>query len=222
MSSTKNQKNRFAPGGREYEKRKAQNKRRGGPRRVVRGETEQNEELWKMREKETSSSSGDEESTETKENTKESKENTKESVEEKGEKEEEEEEEEEEGSEEEGSEEEGESETKQRKAKGAEGLGFETHNINHENSSIKLVKTSEINAQIQKVQEPKNKGALSRKEREELERQRAKNKVEENDLARLAIIRQKREEAARKREEEKNAKEMKTKETAKQQGKKIT
>ncbi len=63
-----------------------------------------------------------------------------------------------------------------------------------------------------------SKPQLSRREREELEKQRAKahyaklhaaGKTEEAraDLARLAIVRKQREEAAKKREEEKRAKE---------------
>jgi len=64
---------------------------------------------------------------------------------------------------------------------------------------------------------PAAKPELSRREREEIERQRAKahyqklhaeGKTEEarQDLARLAIIKKQREEAAKKREEEKKAK----------------
>merc|ERR1711944_172368 len=95
-----------------------------------------------------------------------------------------------------------------RKAKGVEGL-IEIENPNLRPQRQK--KVTELNASSSKAQ-------LTRREREEIEKQKAKahyqklhaaGKTEEAraDLARLAIIRKQREEAAKKREEEQKAKE---------------
>ncbi|ODM91111.1 28 kDa heat- and acid-stable phosphoprotein [Orchesella cincta] len=125
------------------------------------------------------------------------------------------------------------SDDEQHKAKGVEGL-IEIENPN------RIVKKEK---KLSKLGMPEPDGAaaeevkpeLSRKEREELERQRAKahyqklhaeGKTEQAraDLARLAIIRKQREEAAAKRDEEKKAKEAaktaKSDETGKALGKK--
>lgn len=94
------------------------------------------------------------------------------------------------------------------KAKGVEGL-ISIENPNRVQKKVKKVTAITENDNPQ----------LSRREREELERQRAaqhyqklhaEGKTEEarSDLARLAIIKQQREEAARKREQEKKEKEM--------------
>lgn len=101
-----------------------------------------------------------------------------------------------------------ESEEEGGKAKGVEGL-ISIENPNHVQKKVKKVTAITENDNPQ----------LSRREREELERQRAaqhyqklhaEGKTEEarSDLARLAIIKQQREEAAKKREQEKKEKEM--------------
>ncbi|GAQ84538.1 hypothetical protein KFL_001930160 [Klebsormidium nitens] len=120
------------------------------------------------------------------------------------------EEEEEESSEEESSEEE-DDDQKEKKGKGVQNL-IATDNPNAAKKTT--VKAKDIDLATSKGPE------LSRREREELEKQRAKErywklheqgKTEEarKDLERLAIIRQQREEAAKKREEEKAAREAK-------------
>ncbi|KAM3597324.1 uncharacterized protein V6R79_003090 [Siganus canaliculatus] len=97
-------------------------------------------------------------------------------------------------------------ENSQRKRAGVEGL------IEIENPNRVAQKTKKV-SQIE-LDEPKQ---LSRREREEIERQKAKERYmkmhfagktdqAKADLARLAIIRKQREEAARKKEEEKKAK----------------
>lgn len=94
------------------------------------------------------------------------------------------------------------------KAKGVQHL-IEVSNPNRTVSKPKKVPVLDENSEMPE---------LSRREREELERQKAKahymklhaaGKTEQarQDMARLAIIRKQREEAARKREEEKKAKE---------------
>ena len=104
----------------------------------------------------------------------------------------------------ESSEEESSSEDEERKPKGAEGL-IEIANPNRVQPKQKKVTA---------ISHEDGKPQLSRREREEIEKQRAKahyqklhaqGKTEEAraDLARLAIIRKQREEAAKKREEEK-------------------
>merc|ERR1711997_247423 len=108
--------------------------------------------------------------------------------------------------------EEGSSSDEERKAKGVEGL-IEIENPNLRPQRQK--KVTELNASSSKAQ-------LARREREEIEKQKAKahyqklhaaGKTEEAraDLARLAIIRKQREEAAKKREEEQKAKEQASK-----------
>ena len=108
------------------------------------------------------------------------------------------------------SESESESEEEERKAKGAEGL-IEIANPNRVQQKQKKVTAIGNDSSGGKPQ-------LSRREREEIEKQKAKahyqkmhaaGKTEEAraDLARLAIIRKQREEAAKKREEEQKAKE---------------
>lgn len=98
-----------------------------------------------------------------------------------------------------------------RKTKGAEGL-IEIENPNRVQPKQKKVTALDNDIGAGAKQQ------LSRREREELEKQRAKahyqklhaaGKTEEAraDLARLAIIKKQREEAAKKREEEKKAKE---------------
>ncbi|XP_029675998.1 28 kDa heat- and acid-stable phosphoprotein-like [Formica exsecta] len=125
------------------------------------------------------------------------------------------------------SESESESETEGGKAKGVENL-IEVENPNRIQKKTK--KLAQLNQSLDT-----SKPELSRKEREQLEKQRAyanyqklhaAGKTEEAraDLARLAIIKQQREEAAKRREEEKRQKEMaqqkKTELTQKALGKK--
>lgn len=101
------------------------------------------------------------------------------------------------------------------KAKGVEGL-IAIENPNRVQPKMK--KLSTINAEADNPSTPDG-SKLTRREREELEKQRAyqhyqklhaEGKTDEarSDLARLAIIRQQREEAAKKREEEKKEKEL--------------
>ncbi|CAM6097648.1 unnamed protein product [Calypogeia fissa] len=101
------------------------------------------------------------------------------------------------------------------KKKGAQGV-IEIENPN-------LVKAKNIKAKDVDLDRP---AELSRREREELEKQRAherylklqeqgKTEQSKKDLERLALIRQQRLEAAKKREEEKAAKEAKAKEARK-------
>lgn len=117
------------------------------------------------------------------------------------------------GSEESSSEEESgsEEEAKEQKAKGVSNL-IETQNPNRVVAKPKKVSTLSVAASSG------GKPQLSRREREEIEKQRAtahyrkmhaEGKTEEAraDLARLALIRQQREEAAKKKEEERKAKE---------------
>uniref|UniRef100_A0A3B4AXH7 Casein kinase substrate phosphoprotein PP28 domain-containing protein n=1 Tax=Periophthalmus magnuspinnatus TaxID=409849 RepID=A0A3B4AXH7_9GOBI len=98
-------------------------------------------------------------------------------------------------------------ESSERKRAGVEGL-IEIENPNRVSQKSKKVTQIEL-------EEPKQ---LSRREREEIEKQKAKERYmkmhlagktdqAKADLARLAIIRKQREEAARKKEEEKKAKE---------------
>ncbi|XP_071527296.1 uncharacterized protein [Panulirus ornatus] len=107
-----------------------------------------------------------------------------------------------------------EDEVKQPKAKGVGGL-IECENPNRVINKPK--KASSVNATSSGTPSS-GKTQLSRREREELQKQRAtayyrklhaEGKTEEAraDLARLAIIRQQREEAAKKKEEEKKARE---------------
>merc|ERR1711997_707559 len=114
------------------------------------------------------------------------------------------------------SEEESSEEDEERKAKGAEGL-IEIENPNRVQQKQKKV-TSLDKETTSSAGAGGSKPQLSRREREELDKQRAKahyqklhaqGKTEEAraDLARLAIIKKQREEAAKKREEEKKAKE---------------
>ncbi|KMQ86546.1 28 kda heat- and acid-stable phosphoprotein [Lasius niger] len=125
------------------------------------------------------------------------------------------------------SESESESDTEGGKAKGVENL-IEVENPNRIQKKTK--KLCQLNQSLDTA-----KPELSRKEREQLEKQRAyanyqklhaAGKTEEAraDLARLAIIKQQREEAAKRREEEKKQKEMaqqkKTELTQKALGKK--
>jgi len=125
-----------------------------------------------------------------------------------------------------------ESDEGEHKAKGVEGL-IEIENPNRIVKKEK--KLSKLGMGEPAEAEVAAKPELSRKEREELERQRAKahyqkmhaeGKTEQAraDLARLAIIRKQREEAAAKRDEDRKAKEAltqkKTDETSKALGKK--
>ncbi|KAK0083316.1 hypothetical protein PV325_008998 [Microctonus aethiopoides] len=98
------------------------------------------------------------------------------------------------------------------KAKGVENL-IEVENPNRVQKKTK--KLSKLNETLDQTSKPE----LSRKEREQLEKQRAQafyqklhaaGKTDEAraDLARLAIIKQQREEAAKRREDEKKQKEM--------------
>ncbi|KAL6206649.1 hypothetical protein ACLB2K_023897 [Fragaria x ananassa] len=108
-----------------------------------------------------------------------------------------------------------ESDGQDEKKKGVEGI-IEIENPN-------LVKPKTLKAKDIDIGKPTE---LSRREREELEKQRARErymKLQEQgkteqakkDLERLALIRQQREEAAKKREEEKTAKEQKKAESRK-------
>ncbi|XP_046405532.1 28 kDa heat- and acid-stable phosphoprotein-like [Ischnura elegans] len=129
------------------------------------------------------------------------------------------------GAEEESSSEEESDEEEEAKAKGVESL-IEIHNPNRVQKKLKKVTDVDPN--------DTTKPELSRKEREALEAERAqanyqrlhaKGKTEEAraDLARLAIIKKQREEAAKRREEERMSKEAakqtKTKEVNKALGK---
>ncbi|GLH12655.1 hypothetical protein R5R35_002314 [Gryllus longicercus] len=122
------------------------------------------------------------------------------------------------------------SEEEETKAKGVEGL------IQVENPNRVQKKTKKLTA-INEIVKDSTKPELSRREREELEKQRAhanyqrlhaEGKTEEAraDLARLAIIKQQREEAAKRREEERKQKEAarqsKTAQMQKALGKKTT
>lgn len=145
---------------------------------------------------------------------------------------EEEEEEKKKGSDESESEEESSSEEEDEgKAKGVEGL-IQVENPNRVQAKAK--KLSTLNTELSAAT-TSSKPELSRREREELEKQRAaanyqrlhaKGKTEEAraDLARLAIIKAQREEAAKKRAEEAKVKEVekqkKTQQTQKALGKK--
>lgn len=103
------------------------------------------------------------------------------------------------------------SEDEDRKPKGAEGL-IEIENPN------RVKKTQKKVTALDNADSGSSKPQLSRREREEVEKQKAKahyqklhaaGKTEEAraDLARLAIIKKQREEAAKKRDEDKKAKE---------------
>ncbi|XP_015595372.1 28 kDa heat- and acid-stable phosphoprotein [Cephus cinctus] len=113
------------------------------------------------------------------------------------------------------------------KAKGVENL-IEVENPNRVQKKVK--KLSQLNETLAKSTKPE----LSRREREQLEKQRAyanyqklhaagKTDEARADLARLAIIKQQREEAAKRREDEKKQKELalqkKTEQTQKALGK---
>ncbi|XP_018349890.1 PREDICTED: 28 kDa heat- and acid-stable phosphoprotein-like [Trachymyrmex septentrionalis] len=126
------------------------------------------------------------------------------------------------------SESESESETEGGKAKGVENL-IQVENPNRVQKKTK--KLSQLNQSLDTAKPAE----LSRREREQLEKQRAyvnyqklhaagKTDEARADLARLAIIKQQREEAAKRREEEKKQKEMaqqkKTELTQKALGKK--
>ncbi|XP_034944565.1 28 kDa heat- and acid-stable phosphoprotein [Chelonus insularis] len=98
------------------------------------------------------------------------------------------------------------------KAKGVENL-IEVENPNRVQKKVK--KLSKLNDALSQSSKPE----LSRKEREQIEKQRAyanyqklhaagKTDEARADLARLAIIKQQREEAAKRREDEKKQKEM--------------
>uniref|UniRef100_A0A1B6LBP0 Casein kinase substrate phosphoprotein PP28 domain-containing protein n=1 Tax=Graphocephala atropunctata TaxID=36148 RepID=A0A1B6LBP0_9HEMI len=119
---------------------------------------------------------------------------------------------------------------KKAKAKGVEKL-IQVENPNRVQKKAKKLST------LNEVVNQNVKTELSRKEREELEKQRAtahyqklhaEGKTEEAraDLARLAIIKQQRADAAKRREDEKKAKEelqqKKTAQTQKALGKKTT
>lgn len=110
-----------------------------------------------------------------------------------------------------GSESESESET-EGKAKGVENL-IQVENPNRVQKKTK--KLSQLNESLAKSSKPE----LSRREREQLEKQRAhvnyqklhaagKTDEARSDLARLAVIRQQREEAAKQREDERKQKEL--------------
>jgi len=153
-------KNAYAPGGKLYEKRKAQNKRRGGPRRTAEGE-----DNWR---KNKSDEESDENDTE-------------------------------ESSEEESNEGE--------KVQPTPAIDIDNPN----RSKPEHVKVADLETSMAKTD-------LSRREREEVEKQEAQQRYWEMhkagktdqakaDLARLALIRKQREDAAKKREEEKKAKE---------------
>lgn len=147
---------------------------------------------------------------------------------------EEEEDDEKKGSDESDSEEESSSEEEEEgKAKGVEGL-IQVENPNRVQTKAK--KLSTLNTELANTASTSTKPELSRREREELEKQRAaanyqrlhaKGKTEEAraDLARLAIIKAQREEAAKKRAEDAKIKEVeaqkKKQATQKALGKKV-
>jgi len=189
--STKGGKARFAPGGREYEKRKAQNKRRG-PRRT--GEVEKSAEEKKRKDDgEEDSEEGENEESGSEEGSEE--EETNQKTVEKDEDSEEGEEGEEEGTWKKKS-------ARQAKPKGLQGV-IDVANPNREKKEH--IKANEV-VNLKQVQ------PLSRREKEALEKQKQQNRVEKSDMARLAQIRRDREAAAKKREEEKTSKDTKLKE----------
>jgi len=109
------------------------------------------------------------------------------------------------------SEEESSDEDEDKKRKGAEGL------IEVANPNLAVKKNKKVSQLDAAASEKQEKPQLSRREREEIEKQRAKARYQKlhaegktdearADLARLAIIRKQREEAAAKREAEKMAK----------------
>lgn len=185
--SNKGGKARFAPGGREYEKRKAQNKRRGFKK--TDGEEKKREEDEEDIEEE--GEEGSEEGSEEEEEVK--------SKATKKEKEEDDDEEDEEDDEEG---EEGDDEWKKKSSRSTKPKGLQgVIEVSNPNREVKQnLKASEISKLVQ------NPGMLSRREKEALEKQKQQNRIEKSDLVRLAQIRKDREAAAKKREEEKNAK----------------
>jgi len=192
--STKGKKSTFAPGGRDYERKKSQNKRRGAPRgpRDPRDIIAENEKRDSDEEsgsgEEGSSSSGDELFDKKEDKKPEPVQKTKEEAES--------------GSDEEGSEgdEDWKGPKKEHKPKGTEGL-IEFDNPNRAKRAA--IKVSELkNLTIQDN---------TRKDKEAVEKARIQMKIEDKDRARLAEIRKKREEDAKRREEEQKAKEAKAK-----------
>merc|ERR1712226_1093860 len=110
-----------------------------------------------------------------------------------------------------GSSEEESSSDEERKTKGVEGL------IEIENPNLRPQRQKKV-TELEKEPAEKSKPQLTRREKEEIDKQKAKahyqklhaaGKTEEAraDLARLAIIRKQREDAAKKREEDQKAKE---------------
>jgi len=81
-----------------------------------------------------------------------------------------------------------------------ESLGIEIENPNREKKEhIKVADLGKLNV---------GSGTqLSRREREAVEKQKMQNRIEKNDLVRLAEIRKQRDEAAKRREEETKSKE---------------
>mmetsp|Transcript_15176 Transcript_15176/g.26008 ORF Transcript_15176/g.26008 Transcript_15176/m.26008 type:complete len:217 (-) Transcript_15176:802-1452(-) len=201
-------KNAFEPGGRAYEKRKGQNRRRGGPRKSTQeegGEAEQglpDKNAWKYRDAEDGDSDEEGDSEEGEDEAKPS--TSGEKKKEKKPKDH--------GAPGElppSSDEEESDEEESDKRKGVSGL-IDIQNPNR--AAKKFIKASDL--------DPTAKPELSRREREEIEKQRAKEaymklhlagKTDEAkaDLSRLAAIRKEREEAQKKRDEEKKGKEEK-------------
>eukprot|EP01118_Nematostelium_gracile_P020255 TRINITY_DN9777_c0_g1_i3.p1 TRINITY_DN9777_c0_g1~~TRINITY_DN9777_c0_g1_i3.p1 ORF type:complete len:194 (-),score=76.32 TRINITY_DN9777_c0_g1_i3:25-606(-) len=179
---------RLAPGGREYEKKKALNKRRGAPRTFESRPKEDDEER-KRRDDSEDESEGEENESKS-------------------------------GSEEEGDDsreesgsgdEEGEGgdwkhkSNRAAKPKGLQGV-IDVENPNREQKTH--MKANEVLNLVNRQQN----AAPTRKEKEAMEKQRIQNRIEKQDLARLQQVRKEREEAAKRREEEKNAKSSKVKE----------
>jgi len=185
---------RFAPGGREYEKRKAANKRRG-PRPAVRGEKTEEEDRASIEARNKRKADGEDVSEE--------------GSDEEGSEGEESSEGDESSEGEEGEEgEEGgwkKKSNREAKPKGIQSL-IEVENPNR--AKKEHIKASEV---INLVNKPNQGSQLSRREKEAVEKEKMKNRAEKNDLQRLAQIRKEREEAAKRREEEKKAKEDKEK-----------
>jgi len=187
--STKGGKARFAPGGREYEKRKAQNKRRGPGRKAF----DENDEQRKKKEDDEESSEGEESEGSNNEEGEEEKE--KEGSASEGEKDEE-------LSDDEEGEDWKSKPSRLAKPKGLQGI-IDVDNPNREQKAH--IKPNEV-LNLPQAQQP------SRREKEAIEKQRQQQRVERSDLARLAQIRKEREAAAKKREEEQKTKDSKSKE----------
>jgi len=203
-------KGRFAPGGREYERKKQLNKRRGAPRKPLDPENkkpEGEEEVESGEEGEEKQKSGSSSEDEGKEEIAKTTEPASTKEEKKGSSGEE---EEDSGSsgEEGGDESWRSNRKKEAKAKGVAAI-IDIENPNR--AKKEHMKVSDL--KNLKISEP------TRKEKEALEKQKMQKRAENRDLERLAEVRKQRDEAAKRREEEIKSKETKRVQDAKSQGK---